>query len=255
MKWGIALLCALWLAPMHAGAQAADALDRVVKEQIATDAAARASQERINQLDDETQKLLSEYRRALADAESYTIYARQLEAQVESQKTEMNGMQAQLVEVETTSREVAPLMTRMLATLEQFVALDVPFLLEERRDRVARLEQMMSRADVTISEKFRRIVEAYQVEMDYGRTIEAYEAKLGDAADARTVQFLRVGRAALLYQTLDGRETGYWDARAQTWVVDDDYGHSFEEGLAVARKTRAPELLILPVPAPKEAKS
>jgi hypothetical protein len=114
---------------------------------------------------------------------------------------------------------------------------------------------MMDRADVTISEKFRRIVEAYQVEMDYGRTIEAYEAKLGDGADARTVQFLRVGRAALLYQTLDGRETGYWDASAKSWVVDDSYGHSFKEGLAVARKTRAPEMLILPVPAPKEAKS
>jgi chromosome segregation ATPase len=255
MKWGIALLCALWGVPIHAGAQATDALDRVVKEQLAADEAARASQERINALDDETQKLLSEYRRAIADAESYTIYARQLEAQVESQNAEMNAMQAQLVEVETTSREVAPLMERMLATLGQFVALDVPFLLEERRDRVAKLEQMMSRADVTISEKFRRIVEAYQVEMDYGRTIEAYEAKLGDGADARTVQFLRVGRAGLLYQTLDGKETGYWDARQKTWVVDDDYGHSFKEGIAVARKTRAPEMLILPVPAPKEAKS
>jgi len=255
MKWGIALLCALWLAPMHAAGQAAGSLDRVVKEQIATDDAARASQERINQLDDETQKLLSEYRRAIADAESYTIYARQLTAQVESQNGEMNAMQQQLVEVETTSREVAPLMERMLATLAQFVALDVPFLLEERRDRVAKLTQMMDRADVTISEKFRRIVEAYQVEMDYGRTIEAYEAKLGDAADARTVQFLRVGRAALLYQTLDGRETGYWDVHEKTWVVDNDYGHSFKEGIAVARKTRAPEMLILPVPAPKEAKS
>jgi hypothetical protein len=114
---------------------------------------------------------------------------------------------------------------------------------------------MMNRADVTISEKFRRIIEAYQVEMDYGRTIEAYEGKLGEAADARTVQFLRVGRVGLLYQTLDGKETGYWDARQKTWVVDNNYGHSFVEGIAVARKTRAPEMLILPVPAPKEAKS
>src|SRR5512134_3421850 len=129
MKWGIALLCALWLAPMHASAQATEKLDRVVKEQIATDEAARASQERINALDDETQKLLSEYRRAVADAESYTLYAKQLEAQVESQNGEMNAMNQQLVEVETTSREVAPLMARMLETLGQFVALDVPFLL------------------------------------------------------------------------------------------------------------------------------
>ena len=74
---------------------------------------------------------------------------------------------------------------------------------------------MMSRADVTISEKYRRILEAYQVELDYGRTLEAYEGKLGSGDDARTVQFLRVGRVALLYQTLDGKETGYWDARQE----------------------------------------
>lgn len=255
MRWGIALACALGLVPVLARAQATQGLDRVVKEQMGADEAARASQERINKLDDETQGLLSEYRRAIADAESYTIYAKQLSAQVESQNEEMNAMQQQLVEVETTSREVAPLMERMLATLEQFVALDIPFLLEERRDRVAKLKQMMIRADVTISEKFRRIIEAYQVEMDYGRTVEAYEAKLGDDADARTVQLLRVGRVGLLYQTLDGKETGYWDATKKDWVVDDNYGHSFKEGIAVARKTRAPEMMILPVPAPKDVKS
>jgi len=254
MRWGIALAGALCLSPAFALAQS-DKLDRVVKEQLGADEAARASQERINKLDDETQRLLSEYRRALADAESYAIYAEQLAAQVESQNQEMNAMQQQLVEVETTSREVAPLMQRMLDTLEQFVALDVPFLLDERRDRVAKLKQMMTRADVTISEKFRRIIEAYQVEMDYGRTVEAYEAKLGDNADARTVQLLRVGRVGLLYQTLDGKETGYWNAAVKDWVVDDAYGHSFKEGIAVARKTRAPEMMILPVPAPKESKS
>ena len=86
-------------------------------------------------------------------------------------------------------------------------------------------------------------------------TIEAYEAKLGEEAGARTVQFLRVGRVALLYQTLDAKETGYWDAQQKRWVVDDGYGHGFKEGIAVARKTRAPEMLIVPVPAPKESRS
>jgi hypothetical protein len=114
----------------------------------------------------------------------------------------------------------------------------------------------MGRADVAISEKYRRIVEAYQVEMDYGRTIEAYEGELaGEAGDPRTVQFLRVGRVTLLYQTLDGHETGYWDVEQKRWVVDDAYAHSFKEGIAVAKKARAPEMLIVPVPAPQEVRS
>jgi DNA repair exonuclease SbcCD ATPase subunit len=253
----VALIASIAMAPIGARAQAPEAgkLDRVVNERVGADEAARASQQRIEQLDDETQKMLTEYRKAISDTESYTRYAEQLTAQIGSQTDEISAIDQQLREVETTSREVAPLMQKMLATLGDFVSLDVPFLVEERTKRVAALEAMMPRADVTFSEKYRRILEAYQVEMEYGRTIEAYEAKLGADADARTVQFLRVGRVALLYQTLDGKETGYWDARQKQWVVDDAYGHAFKEGVAVAKKLRAPELLIVPVPAPKESAS
>ena len=233
----------------------AEKLNVAMQEQQAADSDAKASQDRIDKLDDETQKLLSDYRKAVADAESYQTYAKQLEVQVSSQNDEMTAINQQLAEVETTSREVSPLMTRMLDTLEQFVALDVPFLAQERSDRVKTLKAMMDRADVTISEKYRRIVEAYQVEMDYGRTIEAYEGKLGEGADARTVEFLRVGRVALLYQTLDRKETGYWDADKKAWVVDNGYRDAFEIGVGVARKARAPEMLTVPVQAPKEAKS
>src|SRR5262249_43775831 len=136
-------------------------------------------------------------------------------------------------------------------TLERFVSLDVPFLAEERRRRIANLKDMMERADVTVSEKYRRVVEAYQIEMEYGRTLEAYEARLGDSADARTVEFLRVGRVALMYQTLDRKETGYWDARKRQWVVDNEYGHAFAKNIEVAKKMRAPDLLVVPVAAPQ----
>jgi hypothetical protein len=247
---GPLLACALALFPIRVAAQA---LDRAVKEQMGADEEARASQAKIDQLDDQTQKMLGEYRRALADAESYETYAKQLTAQVSSQNEELADIERQLGEVDTTSREVLPLMLRMLDTLEQFVALDLPFLPEERANRIALMKQMMNRADVTISEKYRRILEAYQVELDYGRTLEAYEGKLGAGDTARTVQFLRVGRVALLYQTLDGKETGYWDAEKKTWVGDDSYRHTFKDGIAVAKKQRAPEMLLVPVPAPKEA--
>ena len=250
MALGVALAC------VPAAANAQDELERALEAQLEVDRAARASQQRVDRLDDETQKLLNEYRRALTDAESYTTYASQLEAQVQSQRAELAEIDRQLLEVETTSREVLPLMQNMLDTLEQFVALDLPFLIEERTRRVSTLKQTMGRADVAISEKYRRIVEAYQVEMDYGRTIEAYEGELpGEAGDPRTVQFLRVGRVTLLYQTLDGRETGYFDAVQMRWVVANDYAHGFEEGIAVAKKVRAPEMLIVPVPAPQEVRS
>lgn len=228
-------------------------LDAVTREKAEADRSAQASQQRINAVDDETQKLLSEYRRAVADTESYVAYAAQLAKQIESQNEELTEIERQLGEIETTSRSITPLQQKMLATLKQFVQLDVPFLLDERTARIATLEEMMERADVSISEKYRRIVEAYQVEMDYGRTLEAYEAKFGGAEEDRTARFLRIGRVSLLYQTLDELETGYWDGQTRRWVVDNSYAHSFKEGVAVASKTSAPEMMLAPIPAPVEA--
>jgi hypothetical protein len=247
-----------WLALLVAGgllsaplALGEPQLAAVVAEQNAADREAKQVQERIDQLDDETEKLLTQYRQLISEAESFTAYSNQLAVQVQSQVDEIQNTNNELAEIETTTREVMPLMQKMLDTLGSFVELDVPFLLEERSKRVAGLKDMMARADVSVSEKYRRIVEAYVVEMEYGRTIEAYEGKLtGD--DPRTVQLLRIGRLSLLYQTMDGKETGYWDADKKAWVVDNHYAHAFKEGTHVAKKLGAPDILRAPIPAPEE---
>ena len=230
-------------------------IEMIVAEQTSADADAGAAQGRVNELDDETQKLLGAYRTAVGETESIKAYAEKLQTQVESQREDIASIERQLADVETTAREVLPLTQKMLDTLKNFVELDVPFLIEERRNRIAKLEKEMDRADVALSEKFRRVVEAYQIEMEYGRTIDAYDGRLGDGADARTVQFLRVGRTALMYQTLDGNETGYWDLDKKSWVIDNDYRQAFKHGLGVAKKLTAPDLIEVPVHAPKEAAS
>ena len=230
-------------------------LAAAVAEQTSADKEAVSSQERVSELDDETQKLLAQYRTALGEKESIDAYSEQLAVQVQSQVEDIASIERQLAEVETTAREVVPHTLKMLDTLASFVELDVPFLIEERRKRVKTLQDLMNRADVSLSEKYRRVVEAYQIEMEYGRTLDAYEGQIGAGEGARTVQFLRVGRIALLYQTLDGSETGYWDADARDWVVDNHYRRSFEQAVGVAKKQTAPDLIRVPVHAPKESAS
>ena len=63
-----------------------------------------------------------------------------------------------------------------------------------------------------------------------------YEGRLGTGADARTVEFVQLGRVSLMYRTLDGEETGYWDADQKTWVVDHSYAEAVEEAIRVARR-------------------
>jgi hypothetical protein len=188
----------------------------------------------------------------VTDVASLERFNQLQEEQVRSQEEEMASIQRQLVEIDTTNREVLPLMQRMVDTLARFVELDVPFLLEERTARVNDLKRVMERADVSIAEKYRLILEAYQSELDYGRTIEAYE---GEGPDGRTVQFARVGRITLLYHTLDGSEAGYWDAQQKDWVRDPSYREAVEEAIRRGNEDGAPELLTVPVPAPQEVRS
>lgn len=245
----VAIVPAFLAAP--AGAQLAEAL--TAQAQVDRDAA--ASQATLDTLRDRAQDAAGRYAQALADAESLERYNNQLQEQVASQETEIASIERQLVEIETTNREVQPLMQQMVDTLERFVQLDVPFLIEERTARVTGLKDMMGRADVTISEKYRRILEAYQIELEYGRTLDAYEGRLTADNVERTVEFVRLGRISLMYRTLDGAETGYYDNIQKRWVADSSYTEAVEEALRVARGDGAPELLTVPVPAPQEVRS
>jgi hypothetical protein len=243
------------LVPVAVAAPAGAQLQEALAAQVEADRAAAQSQNTINQLRERTLDAQGRAAEANATAESLERFNRQIEQQVRQQEQELASIQEQLVQIETTQREVEPLMQRMLDTLEQFIALDVPFLLDERTGRVQRLRNLMPRADTPISEKYRLILEAYQIELDYGRTLDAYEGRIGSGPDARTVEFARLGRVSLMYRTLDGSEVGYWDQNQKTWVVDNSYRDAVAQAIRVARRIGAAELLTVPVPAPQEVRS
>jgi hypothetical protein len=225
----------------------AQTLAQAVETRTQANQESQASQQRVDTLSDQTDSLASEYRSALKQIESLRVYNGQLGELIASQEDEMASLQAQIDDVEIVERGIPPLMGQMIDALEAFVGLDVPFLKEERNNRVEGLRELMLRADVTNAEKYRRIVEAYQIENDYGRTIEAYR---GTHDNGKTVDFLRVGRIALVYQTLDGLENGAWDQRDRGWVsVDDSHASAIKAGLKIARKQSAPDLIILPIAA------
>jgi len=135
--------------------------------------------------------------------------------------------------------------------LERIVEADVPFRLRERRARVQRLNDIMGQADVTVSEKYRRIIEAYRGELEYGRTTEAYADSL--PTSGQTVNFLRVGRVLLVYQTSDQAVTGWFNPVTREFedLEDGRFRLEVERGLAISRNQKAPNLVMLPVPGPE----
>jgi hypothetical protein len=212
-------------------------------------------QKKIDTISDETDSLAGQYRTVLKQIDSIRIYNQQMEALIASQREELVSLADQLDRVELVGRSVTPLMLMMIDAIDKFVELDIPFLMDERSGRIAELRGMMSRADLTNAEKYRQIMEAYQIENEYGRTIEAYRGtlKLGDRE--ATVDFLRYGRIALVYQALDESGTGVWNQATRSWdPVDSSYRSAIRNGLRIARKQAAPDLISLPLPAATDAK-
>src|SRR6056297_3429475 len=227
----------------------AQVLERSIQteEQIARSAA--QAQAQINQVVDETDSLVDDYRVVLGEIESLRIYNEMLQETVDSQEREIENINNQLTNLEQTNRDVVPLMIEMAETLPRLVQADVPFRVEERQARAETLIDALDRADVTTSEKFRRILEAYTSEI--GRTTEGYRGQL---PDGQRVDFLRIGRTLLFYQSLDGSETGWWNPNSRAFEqLGDQYRLPVSDGLAIAQNQVAPDLVRLPVPAPTEA--
>lgn len=257
MPMAMTTVAMLWIVGVlgissQAYAQEAD-LKKTQDAQIKVDDAAKASQERVTKTAEETRTIVDEYRATLRKVENTKVYNEQLRKLIESQKAEVVSMRAQIESIKNTNKEIFPLMIRMIANLEEFLKLDVPFLMEERTRRLTQLKEMIDQAKISTSEKFRRIVEAYQIENEYGRTIEAYRGIHKVDGKELTVDFLRFGRISLVYQTIDGDQSGYWDQKSREWKeLSSSYRKPILEGLKMARKQTAPNLVTLPVPAPEE---
>ena len=106
----------------------------------------------------------------------------------------------------------------------------------------------MDRGDVSTSEKFRLIIEAYKTELEYGRTIESYRDNITINNVETSADFLRIGRVALTYLTVDGSKGGYWDTNLSSWEKSSSsIKRSTADALKVASKQAPPALIKIPV--------
>lgn len=233
--------------------QAQDAnLEPVVENAAQINQSARQSQLTVDTIAETMQERLQQYKQIMKEIDGLQVYTKQLQQQVSNQQQEMDDLNQSIDQVSIVERQVSPLMTRMIASLETFVALDVPFLQQERADRLAGLNELMQRANVEVSEKFRRVMEAYQIEAEYGRNIEAYSAEHSVNGQLQDVTFLRIGRLALIYKTRDGQQLGIWDQQAREWrPLDSSYLIAIDQAISIARKQKAPDMLMLPLLANK----
>lgn len=225
-----------------------------LNESEATSKEAKASQQRVEQLDDQTASLVNDYRANLKQLETVTRYNASLNRNIAAQQRQLERLKLDIENVSGLQRAMQPLMEDMLATLGDIVAADLPFNIEDRQNRVERLTKVMGDPSMSAAQRYRLIVEAYQIENEYGRTIGAYEGSIDDGGTLRTGEFLRVGRVALMFKTADDSVMKIWDKDQKAWVnLNKSYLPDIRLGLRMAKEQTAPGLLPVPVKAPTRA--
>lgn len=225
-----------------------EAIQHVVDKQANTAALHRQSQQKIEKLDDRTQSMLERYLNTVDEQEVLQASNNHLRGLVARQTEEIEQIRRQIDDLSETRQAIIPLVDRMVTVIDRFVALDIPFLTGEREKRIQVLKQLVKNEDGSIAEQFRRILQAYQIEVDYGRTVDAYESQIYLEGSLLTVQILRIGRIGLYYLSQDESQLGYWDSQGKHWVaLDSSHRRALKDGIAVAKKQRPPSLLELPL--------
>ena len=230
------------------GVASATTLAELQKASAQTTRASVQSQEKINNIYDQSQELLADYRSTLEQAENLKVYNDHVAKLVADQDRELASLDAQIGGIETTKQNIVPLMYKMVDTLEAFVKADMPIDLQKRLDRIQRVRDSLTNSNIATSEMYRLVIDAYQAERQLGTVLNTYTDKLNVDGGEITVNYVYVGRVALLAQSLDekqawmfNRTTGQWEALGQ------EYLESTKLAIRVAGKQAAPELLKLPV--------
>jgi uncharacterized coiled-coil protein SlyX len=230
------------------GAVWAQDLDDSLDVVASTNRAAEQSQQKIDALSRETQRLLDEYRTLRESADYQEAYTQELEQIDAAQQARIDSLNRQIAQARITRQRILPLMRSMADALESFVVLDLPFHQQERLAAVIQLKQRLDQPELSMAARFRLLLEAYRLEQDYGVTVEAWRGPLLVEGEELSVEFLRIGRTALYYQSLDRERGGLWDRERGDWTaLDSDHHRGLSQAMRVARNQSAPQLLELPL--------
>lgn len=194
---------------------------------------------------------VAEFEQLLRETEGLRVYNELVQRQIEAQQQDIVDYQAALALVPDLERQLPPLLIRMVEGLDEFVQRDIPFLREERLERVAELQLLIERSDVNDAEKLRRVLEAWQIETEYGSAYMTYRGQVNIGGEDRQVDYLQIGRVAFFYQTTDEDEiTAAWDVDNGGWVeLGSEHRNSVGQALQMALNQIAPELVLLPITA------
>ncbi len=222
-------------------------LESALRAATQSTAASAASQQRVEKADDDAESMLREYRAVLQQKDNIQLFVDKQDIYLNSQNSEIASLNKQLANVENIKRGMIPMMLQMTVALQDSIENDMPFLKEERQDRIDRLVKVLADPEISPAEQYRQILNAYKIEVSYGQGIDSYEAP-HPSKDNIKVDYLRYGRVSFVYMTKDEQEVAFYDMDKKDWVeLGGDTANDVRKAIRVANKESAPEIVMAPV--------
>ena len=212
---------------------------------------AKGFQEQVDSSADRSVGLLADYRQKLKNLDGVKRHQEQLRATLELQELTMAELRASIDGVSTLLRDIPPLLERMLDSLDVMVVNDLPFKTATRRARIQGVRDNLRNSSISESQKVRQVLQAFEIETGFGRTIEAYEQLIDLDNTEREVEVLRWGRLALYYLTKDGRSVGHYNPESGAWEpLHVRHRIAIRRASQMAKNLATLDLVALPVQAP-----
>ena len=224
-----------------------DLIEEAIKIEASSASAAADRQSYIDNIDTQIITLIGDIQFLSQQLDLTNIYNRQMQELINSQNNEILSINEQMVELDNTNRGILPKLEEMVLTLESIIQNDIPFLLDERFARIQDLKEILLQSNISTSEKFRRVFEAYQIENEYGRTIESYRDEIDVDGVKYNVEIFRLGRVGLYGRTSDGKYNAMFSKKENQWIKQKGIDNELVVALKIARKELPPSLIKLPV--------
>lgn len=193
-------------------------------------------------------RLRAEYEKLEQENNLLSAENRELRKSVAKHKESIAALEHQIVEIERMTKEMYPFLEQTYTRLARFVREDIPFLKDERSRRITNLRRVLDDPGVSISEKFRKLMEAIFIEAEYGNTVEVYQKRI--RIDDRNIQanIFRLGRISMFFQSLDRKTTGYFDPATFAWKrFPSRFNREINAAVEMAAKRRPIDILNLPL--------
>jgi len=229
------------------GAQAQ--LDQALQVARQSTQAGAQAQAQIDNLADQADNAEREYLAVREQIESQRVFVEQQRVFLRSQENELAGLQAQLERVGNIERDLTPMLLEMFTALEDFVAQDLEFRMDERTERLDRIREALGDAQVSPAERYRVLLNAYEIEASYGRSLTAYEESVEVDGVPQPARVLQIGRVALIRE-VDGALEIRTKDNPEWRPVPGSMAADVDRAFRIANEVTTPEVFVAPLPGP-----